>query len=112
MKAKVEDALVARIREEMPELEEVENRPHILFRGGVFVVLYNGGLFPLADAPLKLLNAFRGDIHGSTVTSVSVQLEMVSAEFVQLTTVVLPACIKAREIIDEAEANAEAALKD
>lgn len=111
LKAKVEDALVARIREEMPELEEVENRPHILFRGGVFVVLYNGGLFPLADAPLKLLNAFRGDIHGSTVTSVSVQLEMVSAEFVQLTTVVLPACIKAREIIDEAEAKAEAALK-
>jgi len=110
LKAKVEDGLVARIREELPELEERPNQPHILFRGGAFLVLYNGGLFPLTDAPLKTLKAFREDIHGSMVTSVSVQLEMNSAEFMQLTTVVLPACLRAREAMEEAETKAKEAL--
>lgn len=110
LKAKVEDGLVARIRGELPDLDERPNRPHILFRGGVFLVLYNGGLFPLADSSLKLLKAFREDIHGSTVTSVSVQLEMNSDEFMQLARVVLPACLRAREIIEDAEAKAKEAL--
>ena len=110
LKAKVEDTLVARIREEHPDLQEVPNRPHLLFKGGVFVVLYNGGIFALAETPLKTLKAFQEDIHGSVHTSVSVQLEMNSRAFVQLTTVVLPACIQARQIVEDAEAKAKEAL--
>jgi hypothetical protein len=110
LKAKVEDGLVKRIREELPDLDERPHRPHILYRGGAFLVLYNGGLFPLTEAPLETLKAFEEDIHGSTVTSVSVQLEMNSAEFFQLATVVLPACIQAHKTMEEAEAKAKAAL--
>lgn len=47
MKNRAEDGLIARIREELPDLEEREHRPHILYRGGAFIVLYNGGLSPL-----------------------------------------------------------------
>ena len=111
MKNRAEDGLIARIREELPDLEEREHRPHILYRGGAFIVLYNGGLSPLTQASLKTLQAFQEDIHGSLHTSVSVQTEMNSAEFIQLTTVVLPACIKAHTIMEEAEAEAKEALK-
>lgn len=65
MKNRAEDGLIARIREELPDLEEREHRPHILYRGGAFIVLYNGGLSPLTQASLKTLQAFQEDIHGS-----------------------------------------------
>ena len=56
--------LVRRIRAKGLANPEQKGRPVILLEGGIFLVMYEGTLTPLAKVDLRTLCAFSVDVHG------------------------------------------------